>query len=444
MASPIDDPSSGMLQGEQKDPPPPPTTSQPRRRQGEDGLKSVKSVNWLIHAAFISKQFEKAESIADAHLEYTGNQCEYAMFIKALIKRRQGSMQESLDLFQQAMYLNPLNHENAKQVARSLVLMSRFVAAIDVYDQIILKGARDWHVLHNRGVCLSHVGRLDEAKACLQEALALHKHDMTFLQLGKFFMMEGKIVEAIDTYLEALKYSPENVELFTTLGLLYLQISDTRKAFDYFGRALTYNPRDTTAILGAASVIQECDDFDVALTKYRVSAAIAPESAELWNNIGMCFFGLKKLIAAIACLKHAHYLSPFHWKVCFNLGLVHLKAQQYASAFQYLSAAVNLQPDFPESYMLLGTALSYLDDTANAATAFKKAIELDSESPMAHLNYALVLYADGDYAGATTRLQQFEKLFVSIKDDETGPEMREAADKLATFLVMGQNNEHQQ
>lgn len=57
--------------------------------------------------------------------------------------------------------------------------------------------------------------------------------------------------------------------------------------------------------------------------KYRVLAATSPESPELWNNVGMCFFGKGKLVAAIACLKHAIYLNPFDWKVGFRgcLGL---------------------------------------------------------------------------------------------------------------------------
>lgn len=51
------------------------------------------------------------------------------------------------------------------------------------------------------------------------------------------------------------------------------------------------------AILAAGSIIQVHGDYDVALTKYRVAAAATPESAHLWNNIGMCFFGKKKHIA---------------------------------------------------------------------------------------------------------------------------------------------------
>ena len=51
------------------------------------------------------------------------------------------------------------------------------------------------------------------------------------------------------------------------------------------------------AIVGAGSMIQGRGDYDVALAKYRIAAASTPESPQLWNNIGMCFFGKKKYVA---------------------------------------------------------------------------------------------------------------------------------------------------
>ena len=56
----------------------------------------------------------------------------------------------------------------------------------------------------------------------------------------------------------------------------------------------------TQAILAAGAMMQNHGDFDVALTKYRIAAASMPESPQLWNNIGMCFFGKKKYVAVSA------------------------------------------------------------------------------------------------------------------------------------------------
>jgi Tfp pilus assembly protein PilF len=60
--------------------------------------------------------------------------------------------------------------------------------------------------------------------------------------------------------------------------------------------------------------------MDVALVKYRVAAVQTPNSAQLWNNIGMCFFGKGKNVAAVACLKRAVYFTPFEWIISYNLG----------------------------------------------------------------------------------------------------------------------------
>ena len=72
-------------------------------------------------------------------------------------------------------------------------------------------------------------------------------------------------------------------------------------------------------------------DFEVALTKYHTASTKIPESPQLWNNIGMCFFGKAKYVAAISCLKRAIYLAPFEWTIMYNLGLVHITMQQVRS-----------------------------------------------------------------------------------------------------------------
>ena len=94
-----------------------------------------------------------------------------------------------------------------------------------------------------------------------------------------------------------IRLNPEDPELLTTLGLLHLQVGQVKRAFERLGGALTFDLTNTKAILAAGSMIQDHGDFDVALSKYRIAAASSPESPQLWNNIGMCFFGKKKFVA---------------------------------------------------------------------------------------------------------------------------------------------------
>jgi Bardet-Biedl syndrome 4 protein len=62
-------------------------------------------------------------------------------------------------------------------------------------------------------------------------------------------------------------------------------------------------------ILAAGSIIQDHNDMDVALVKYRVAAVQTPNTSQLWNNIGMCFFGKQRYVA-VGLWTHCLPLPP--------------------------------------------------------------------------------------------------------------------------------------
>ncbi|XP_077375066.1 BBSome complex member BBS4 [Festucalex cinctus] len=418
----------------------PPMVSEAKKRQAPKApeLPIVERRNWLIHQHYIHKDYETCKVIIKEQLQETNGMCEYAIYVQALILRLEGKIQQSLELFQSCAILNPTSADNLKQVARSLFLLGKHKAAIEFYREAARLNEKDWEISHNLGVCYFFIKDLTHAEEQLNMALQLNKHDSTFMMLGKVHLLAGETDKAIDVYKRAVEFSPENTELLTTLGLLFLSLGKYQKAFEHLGNALTFDPNNYKAILAAGSMMQTHGDFDVAMNKYRVAACAVPESPPLWNNIGMCFFGKKKYVAAISCLKRAHYLSPFDWKVLYNLGLVHLTMQQYASAFHFLSAAINLGPRLGELYMLLAVALTNLDDGENATRAYEQAVNLDQSNPLVNLNFAIFLYNHADKTGALNQYQEMERK-VNIQRDSSSsfdfdPELIEMAQKMGSAL----------
>ena len=247
-----------------------------------------------------------------------------------------------------------------------------------------------------------------------KNANLIQRHDATYMQIAKVYTLQDNFKEAIEVYLEALEYSPENAEILTTLGLLYVRLGENYRAFDFLGNSLTHDPKNPKTILAAGSIIQDHNDMDVALVKYRIAAVATPNSAQLWNNIGMCFFGKQRHVAAIACLRRASNLDPFEWIISYNLGLVHLTTQQYASAFHFLSASINLKPDFASSYMYLGITLSKLEDFSNACAAYEKAIELENTDHVVFLNFAIMLFKYGKSDQSLNNFHKFQKIWASL------------------------------
>ncbi|XP_008335286.2 BBSome complex member BBS4 isoform X2 [Cynoglossus semilaevis] len=422
-----------------------PVATEPKKRRAPKApeLPIVERRNWLIHQHYIRKDYETCKVFIKEQLQETNGMCEYAIYVQALILRLEGKIQQSLELFQSCAILNPSSTDNLKQVARSLFLLGKHKAAVEFYHEAARLSEKDWEINHNLGVCCFFIKNFKHAEEHLNTALQINKHHKTFMMLGKVHLLTGDTDKAIDVYKRAVENFPENTELLTTLGLLYLQLGKYQKAFEHLGNALTYDPNNYKAILAAGSMMQTHGDFDVAMNKYRVAACAVPESPPLWNNIGMCFFGKKKYVAAISCLKRAHYLSPFDWKVLYNLGLVHLTMQQYASAFHFLSAAINLNSRMGELYMLLAVALTNLEDGENATRAYEQAVMLDESNPLVNLNFSIFLYNHGDKKAALDQYQEMERKVNLLQDSsssaEFDPELMDMAQKMRAALQVADN-----
>ena len=189
------------------------------------------------------------QALIKEQLQETHGLCEYAIYVQALIFRLEGNIQESLRLFQMCAFLSPQCADNLKQVARSLFLLGKHKVAIEIHNEAAKLNQKDWEICHNLGVCYIYLKQFDKAQDQLHNALHLNRHDLTYIMLGKTFLLKGDLDKAIEIYKKAVEFSPENTELLTALGLLYLQLGIYQKAFEHLGNTLTYDPTNYKVLL---------------------------------------------------------------------------------------------------------------------------------------------------------------------------------------------------
>ncbi|KAF7237770.1 Bardet-Biedl syndrome 4 protein [Varanus komodoensis] len=121
------------------------TTELPKARAGRvPELPILEKRNWLIHLYYIRKDYDLCKIAIKEQLQETQGLCEYAIYVQALIDRLEGRIHESLELFQTCAILKPRNADNLKQVARSLFLLGKHKAAIEVYNDAAQHNQKDW------------------------------------------------------------------------------------------------------------------------------------------------------------------------------------------------------------------------------------------------------------------------------------------------------------
>jgi Bardet-Biedl syndrome 4 protein len=254
------------------------------------------------------------------------------------------------------------------------------------------------------------------------------------IQIGKLYLIQEDYQTAIEKYKEALLIVPDNAELFTAIGVVYLKVGHIDGALENFNTAINHDSSFNNALLGAASIYQDKYEFESALIKYKLASTSNPNSPLVWNNLGLCFFAKQKYVAAVTCLKRAIYLDPFEWIISYNLGLVYLYNSQYMSAFHHFNCASNIKLDFYLIYMFMGIVLSKLNDIANGINYYERALELDPTNFLVYLNYTISLINHEMYANAKEKFEGFMNNYNRDESSENDHEITEMIEHIQARL----------
>ncbi|XP_025425724.1 Bardet-Biedl syndrome 4 protein homolog isoform X2 [Sipha flava] len=369
--------------------------------------------DWIIYNRYVQRDLELCKLLIEQELQNTKDNNEFAFYILGLIYREEGKIKNSYWCFDRYYALNPFCVEGVKQIARSCLLLGRNDEAKKMYlEAEKMCREPDTKVYYNLGLCYLNLGEWDKSKEYFNRTIQLSRNQDAYEKLASIFVMENNLKNAISVLISASKLFPFNTNLSVDLGLLFMKQREYDQAFNVLGNTLCQDPENPKALLTLAAEMQRNCGYDEALSKYTRAVTDLSECSEAWNNIGMCFFGKQKYVAAISCLKRAVYLHQFNWIALYNLGLVHLYTKQYVSAFLFLSTSAKLNTNHASTFMLIGP-LNNMNDTRNAEKAYRKSIEIKSDNPEALINLAILCVNQGRKVDAKKYVNAFQETCLS-------------------------------
>lgn len=384
----------------------------------ETSVNQKDSVNWMLYNLFIRKEYDECLNLINKfskEQDPTNIHSQFALHIAALIKRHRGEINQSTDLLKKCFSFNENNISIMKEIGKNIILSGNYRRAIEIYDEIISLNENDWEAFYHKGICFENLKDYDSAIACLNRSNEISPNEKSLKQLANIAIIQENPSYAIEKFLDALNFSPDDPDLLTQIGALHLKMGNTEDAYNFFTKAMNNDSSFSNALMGVASIHQEKFEYERALISYKLASMSNPNSPLVWNNLGLCFFARQKFIAAVTCLKKAVYLDPFEWIIAFNLGLVYLQQKQYASAFNYMNCAANLRNDFYLIYFFLGVILSKLGDIYNAIPYYERSLELN-ENYLTYYNYTVSLVQNDMIENAKEKYKKFYSLYQANMD----------------------------
>ncbi len=306
--------------------------------------------------------------------------------VKSLLSARAGdAFRESLPYIREYIQNHPADPEAYELEGQAYRKLGRYNDAVPALQRAVNMSPQSYDARYNLGFSLSRLGKTDEAIEQLQEAqrirpetpepayelgLLLSKtgeakvsqaefrkfqelkekmqrslHAGTLNEKANELLGKGKLQEAVQAYMEALQFAPDNAQIHYNLSLAYSRLGrrpdekqELQKAVDLGGNfAKAHNQ------LG----LRLMEEGNSAEAERELKAALAanPHFAEVESNLGVLYGREGKTREAEELFRQATEDNPAYTQAYVNLGVMLAAQGRLVEAEQPLKTALRLSPD---------------------------------------------------------------------------------------------------
>lgn len=151
-------------------------------------------------------------------------------------------------------------------------------------------------------------------------------------------------------------------------------------------------------------------NLDAAYQRFRAAVDAHPDDGRSLNDLGQVLVRMGRPKDAVTYLDRAAQLSPDTWSYQFNRARAYAQLQEWGQAVEGYRTAARLFPDdYPTQYNL-AKAQQSSGDLQGAIASFEKAIQLAPGQSDFHLSYGLALEAAKRPTDAATAYRRYLEL----------------------------------
>lgn len=208
--------------------------------------------------------------------------------------------------------------------------------------------------------------------------------------------------------LEAIRgLRPPDSAYFALRGSAYYLLDRPKEASDSFQQAIRLDPSNVDDYFKLGMVFLKYHTYQPAISIFQSGLRSKPESATLWFGLGMSCYFASYTTEGERALRQAIGLDPNYAPTYIVLGDLLQQTGRFAEAAAVFQRAIHLQPDSFAPYYYFGGAAAHLGkgELNTAVTALRKAVRLNPMFAEAHYELGKGLAKEGQTSEAVKELR---------------------------------------
>ena len=257
-----------------------------------------------------------------------------------------------------------------------------------------------------RGLIARDRGHFDDAAVNMRQAISSSPTFwLGYVNLAGLLRLDGKLAEAEAAARKAVELAPKEQETHSALALVLMDKGDKDAALAEMKKGIDADPRDAGGHLELGRLLARMERFEDALSSFKTSAALNPNSEPLVQAAGASK-NLKRDSESLDYLRQAAQAEPANPTVWITLGEAELARNDLRRANEAFTKAESLDQQTPMSAIRIANAYAAKKRFGDAYAVFTRNQKTFDGNSDFQLAWSDVLWSDGKKPEATAKLEQ--------------------------------------
>jgi tetratricopeptide (TPR) repeat protein len=333
-----------------------------------------------------------------------------------------------------------------RELAQLRLIESAYPQAIELYGRSLgFEDIPDTRV--DLAIAQLQANHLDESLAEISKALSADPSNVRALNVNaQVNMKKGDYDKAADALERAGRIDPDIGTLYS-LGICLLQIKDVadkdkndRRASAVFQQMMQLAGDSGSLHVMFGRAYRDAEDMPQAIREFKRAIAFDPTTPHAHYFLALATFAVNEWKATPEIKSEfAKELEryPRDYLANYILGFIASSERRYEVSDKYLTAAVEVNPDWPEPWLYMGLNDYAQGDMKRAEQAFRKAVEMTG-SDEARSNYQIRrAYIDLGRILATSGQTEESEQFMAKARDLQNKILQQSQQHIAEIALAG-------
>ncbi len=202
---------------------------------------------------------------------------------------------------------------------------------------------------------------------------------LPYFVIGSAKKRMGKLDEAENWLIEALKREPEHPRALAELGEIYIDKGDFQKGLEYFRNAISLENELPRTHFNLGFILQEMGEYEEALKHYKIAYTIKPDLEEAFYQSALIYIeesNWKEAIDSLSSLIELH--GSFEIFGYTFRALSHLMAEEIEKSEEDCKLAIKINPNLDLPYFILGLSSFKKEEWSKAKNNFLLSLKYNS------------------------------------------------------------------